>query len=627
MTAPAADAAAEARARRADDARWAAVLLALDPIGLGGAWVRARPGPALDAWRAELDRVSPDVAARRRKIPIHAGLEQLFGGLDLAATLSAGRPVAAKGLLAAAAGGLVSVPSVERRERSMIAALASALEPGGDAPRFGVLAIDETEPDARDGPAPAGPLADRLALEIDLDGLRAADVQPLDEEAQTPEALAAARARLPAVSVPDDVLAALTTTAAALGVWSLRAPTLAARVASALAALREAEVVDGEDAALAARLVLAPRATRIPAPPEPQEPEEAEDEDDAPPPEGREETPDSPPQSEQDTAPDPDENRQDENRPEISQAEIDEMVLAAAAAALPSGLLSAIDPGAASGGARVGAAGGTVSSRRRGRPAGVRRGDPRSGDRLDLVETLRTAAPWGPLRRRAKGATAPHLAERRVIVTTDDLRVKRFKRPSETVAIFLVDASGSAAFQRLAEAKGAVELLLGDSYARRDHAALIAFRGEGAELLLAPTRSLTRVKKALAQLPGGGGTPLAAGLDAARDLAEQSRRRGLSPILIVLTDGRANIGRDGRPGRERAAADARDAAGLIAAQGIAALLIDAAPRPQAKAKEIAEAMAARYLPLPFAGAEAVSAAARVAREAARSKAGAQAASA
>jgi magnesium chelatase subunit D len=116
-----------------------------------------------------------------------------------------------------------------------------------------------------------------------------------------------------------------------------------------------------------------------------------------------------------------------------------------------------------------------------------------------------------------------------VEVRRDDFRVGRFEQRSQSTTIFVVDASGSSAFNRLAEAKGAVELLLADCYVRRDRVALLAFRGRGAELLLPPTRSLVRAKRSLAGLPGGGGTPLAAGIDAAAALADAVRRRGETP--------------------------------------------------------------------------------------------------
>jgi magnesium chelatase subunit D len=169
----------------------------------------------------------------------------------------------------------------------------------------------------------------------------------------------------------------------------------------------------------------------------------------------------------------------------------------------------------------------------------------------------------------------------------------------------VLDASGSSALHRLAEVKGAVELLLAECYVRRDQVAVVAFRGRGAELLLPPTRSLVRAKRSLAGLPGGGGTPLASGLDAARELAEQLRRRGLAPALVVLTDGQANVARDGTGGRQRAGEEALLAARALQAGGFRVLLIDTAPRPQPQARALADAMRARYLPLPHADARAL----------------------
>jgi magnesium chelatase subunit D len=158
-----------------------------------------------------------------------------------------------------------------------------------------------------------------------------------------------------------------------------------------------------------------------------------------------------------------------------------------------------------------------------------------------LLETIRAAAPWQKLRG-AGGARLDPAAAGRFARSAfrgsgggaDDLRGRCF---------------GFVAAARLAEAKGAVELLLGRAYAKRAEVALIAFRGSGAELLLPPTRSLTRARRLLAELPGGGGTPLAAGLDAAGALADAARRRGRTPFLLLLTDGRANVGSDGTPGR------------------------------------------------------------------------------
>jgi magnesium chelatase subunit D len=179
--------------------------------------------------------------------------------------------------------------------------------------------------------------------------------------------------------------------------------------------------------------------------------------------------------------------------------------------------------------------------------------------------------------------------------------VARIRQKSATTTIFVVDASGSSAMHRLAEAKGAVELLLADCYVRRDQVALIGFRGRQAELLLPPTRSLTAAKRRLSGLPGGGGTPLASALDAAAALVQALIRRGQSPMVVLMTDGRANVARDGSGGRERAQSDALQSARQLALTGAPLLLIDTSTKPQREAAELSQAMRARYLPLPHAG--------------------------
>jgi magnesium chelatase subunit D len=296
------------------------------------------------------------------------------------------------------------------------------------------------------------------------------------------------------------------------------------------------------------------------------------------------------------------------------------MVLAAAAASIPPGLLAALAEGRAPRTAAAGRAGLQVQAARRGRPFGVRRGEPGGGNRLNVIETLRAAAPWQTLRKRGAGPpppAPPHKGEGsrsspteggapRIAIRRDDFRIVRFRHRSETTTIFVVDASGSAALQRLAEAKGAVELLLAECYVRRDRVALLAFRGQTAELLLPPTGSLVRAKRSLAGLPGGGGTPVAAAIDAACLLADAVRRRGQTPSIVFLTDGRANIARDGTAGRARAEEDALSAARQLRIGGFAALLLDTSPRPAPQAERLAAAMGARYRPLPYADAAAMS---------------------
>jgi magnesium chelatase subunit D len=231
----------------------------------------------------------------------------------------------------------------------------------------------------------------------------------------------------------------------------------------------------------------------------------------------------------------------------------------------------------------------------------VRAGLPRNGARLALLATLRAAAPWQAIRRAQSKKGAP------LRLARDDLRVRRFAERTEASVIFIVDASGSAAFQRLAEVKGAIELILAQAYAARTHVALIAFRKDGAEILAPPTRSLARARALLAGLPGGGATPLAAGLDQGFAVAITERAKGRSVLALVLSDGRANVARDGGRDRARAASDALAAASRFRAAGIAAVVVDTGRWPGPENAALAKAMGARCVSLPFADAAAMKA--------------------
>ncbi len=273
-------------------------------------------------------------------------------------------------------------------------------------------------------------------------------------------------------------------------------------------------------------------------------------------------------------------------------------MLESAQAAIPPGLLAALIGGALPARGAAGTSGVAAKHGLRGRPVGSRRTAVLRGARLHLVDTLRAAAPWQRLRRAARVDEAPQ----RVLVRPEDFHVARVRQKTATTTIFVVDASGSSALHRLAEAKGAVELLLNDCYVRRDQVAVIAFRGRQAELLLPPTRSLVCAKRRLSGLPGGGATPLAMALDATATLVGALLRKGQSPSVVLLTDGRANVARDGSGGRERAQADALQSGRLLASLQAPVLLIDTAPKSQREAAELALALRAHYLPLPYAGA-------------------------
>ena len=569
------------------DAVTAAQLFAVDPSGTGGVLLRSRAGPVRDRWFALL-RLALPASCNVKQVPLNIAEGRLLGGLDLNATLLNGRPVAERGLLAEADGGVIMLAMAERLSAAMTVHVTAAMDAGKTIverdglslrmpARFGVIALDEG---LEDEFAPAS-LRDRLALHLDLNAIGVRDAEEFSADAGE---TAAARAKLPSLK-PDVVqIEAVCAAAIALGIASLRAPLLALRIACASAALAGHSRVEQDDLALAARLVLAPRVPVFPPAEEPAQPEQPPPptEDEAEASGGKDQTP-------------------------TNDRALDEVILAAVQAAIPPDVLAALRAGSAgrSRSRSSGKAGALQKSSSRGRPAGVLRDALRGGVRLNVIETLRAAAPWQPLRRREADGSGEE-ARPRILIRKDDFRISRFKQRTETVTIFVVDASGSAALHRLAEAKGAVELLLADCYIRRDQVALIAFRGSAAEMLLPPTRSLARAKRSLAGLPGGGGTPLAAGLDAAFMLSDSVRRKGQTPTVIVLTDGRANIARDGGQGRPRAEDDAVSAARQLRGAGIAVVLVDTSPRPGVSGEAIAKEMGARYLPLPHADAATLS---------------------
>ena len=604
------------------DADWALRIVAVDPSGTGGVRLRAAPGPARDHWLAALRAALPADTPWRR-VPSHIGDERLLGGIDLAGTLRGGRLVMQPGVLAQAHGGVVVLAMAERCDAGMAARIAQVVDTRATLVQhagaiaalpasIGVVALDEAGPD--DAPLP-GAIAERLGIDVRLVESRAC----LDAVATDPPRIAAgpsphragierARSLLPQVEPNDAIVGALCEAAQALGIASLRAPLLAWRVACAAAALDGRRDVLPTDAALAARLVLGPRARTWPQPPPAAPSDQAGEAEDAEDTGEAEEEVEEAEQAQQAAAAADDRPVAGAGSPEASRGEdaaggaeaTSERLLEAAAVTLPRALLASIAAGCAAPAAGASAGGGGAGARRRGvrgRQIGSARSPLGGGARLDLLATLRAAVPWQALRRRESPCRPAGLQ-----VRSEDFHVRRYREQRESTTVFAVDASGSQALNRLAETKGAVELLLADCYVRRDRVAVIAFRGAQAQLLLAPTRSLVQARRSLAGLPGGGGTPLASGLVAACALARQIVRDGRTPLLVLLTDGSANVALDGTGGRPRALADALAAARAWACLGVGALLVDTAPRAHAQAQALAEAMGARYVALPDADA-------------------------
>ena len=531
-----------------DEAQQAGLAVALAvgaPNTFGGIRIVGAQTPARDALVASLGDT--------RRLPIAVDASRLLGGIDLTATLALGRPIFARGLLAEDAAPLV-VPSAERIETETAALLAALLDgtlsdATGDpiAPRP-ILAFDEA---MADDPPLDPRLAERLAFTL--------------PSSARPDAMYELPPDWRSCALDDALRAELAALPLAFGVPSMRIAIQLADAAKAIAAIGGHPSARDEDAETAARLVLAPRARIRP--------------------DGAQEPPPPPQDASPDAEPPPDDKDGETETGEMADRLVDAIAASLDPAVLQS--LAAQEPQRA----RRGRAGAKVKGAR-GRPSGVRAGVPGPMGRLALVETLTAAAPWRALRSARAGA---------IPVRKSDLRIQRTKARAATLTIFCVDASGSQALARMAEAKGAVETLLGQAYVRRDEVALVAFRRDGAEVLLPPTSSLTRAKRALAALPGGGGTPLAAGLLAAHTLARRALADGKQPTLVVLTDARANVTLAGEGGREVAREEATAAARRIGADRLAAVVIDTASRPSEPARRLAEAMGARYAPLAYAG--------------------------
>ena len=585
-----------------NDALTSLQLLQIDPRGFGGIWLRAPFGPVRERWLRHLLASGLNTV----KVPGSVDMERLLGGIDLSLTLQTGSLHMQSGLLQQADQGVVCISMAERFPDALMAPMTQAMDTQSlpplrmsdgseSAPRtqFGVVALDESMDDE---PPIGKSLQERLGLWFDLQALAPSDVPELefsqagsgDSSQQaldiriSAEKLLQARQLLPHIQWSDDQALAVCATALGLGIDSLRAPTLALRVACCHAALNMRSRVSDEDLEFAARRVLAPRATRWPAPAEQQPAPDTSQE-------AEQEPPDQ--QAQQDPPP-ADQSSQDEPPTDSPSAEdLQDMMIASALASLPPNLLDNLltKPGSSQGNSS-GRSGQFRSGMQRGRPLPPRPGRPAGHARLHVLATLRAAAPKQKLR---SGA-----GQGRVAIRSEDFHVHRFQQNSASCMILALDASGSAALQRLAEAKGAVELLLQQSYARRDSVCIVAFRGAKAQLLLPMTRSLVRAKRAMTGLPGGGGTPLALALKMACEQSIQLQRQGVTPILVVLSDGRANVTLQGLGGRVQAQADALLWVQQWRQTGHRSLWIDTSIQPDPQVQNLADAMGASYMPMP-----------------------------
>lgn len=556
------------------DAQLATELLASGRSAIGGLWLKARAGGVRDLYlsrlQARLGAATPWI-----RLPPGTSMANLTGGIDLAATAKQAKLVRQQGLLSRAAGGILLIPMAERLDPALAALVANAMDtPSGPGPV--VIALDES----LDDEAPLSQtIGDRLALRVDLGGI---GWHHVDETLARPEAELSQQDAWRNVHIEDSLLKALAGIASSAGHPSSRILAHLVRTARLLALRDNRDAVEEADLLTALRLCLGIRLAPVSAPSQQEvEPKVPEENTQAP-------------ENERQGASDPDpQTKADTSSPTELDA-LTEMLAAVQAGCLATDPWPTLAQRPTRSAGLAGKSGGVRKNARRGRPFGIGLTPPYAEARPDIVATLRAAAPFQKIRaaqRRAMGHSGSISTSAtftpRVFVVKDDFRYLRLRHAAPSTAIFVVDASGSTALERLGETKGAIEQLLSRCYVRRDEVALISFRGTEAEVLLPPTRSLTAAKRKLSGLPGGGPTPLAAGLKAGLELALTVERRGSTPVLVLLTDGSGNIALDGTPDRARAAEELSHLARNCKARELRTICIDIARRPRESVTQLA----------------------------------------